>query len=86
MDNLRPPKNDDLLALYMDLLVTATTFTAWRDHASRLIHHFVDGRLFVTRSGYDVLVVSGNVAAQHRRGFFGLKRKRNDMEILKNVD
>lgn len=72
MDDLRPTN---------DLTCWLCTWICWwrydsalsrAQNSERLIHHFVDGRLFVARTGYDVLVVSGNVAAQHRRGFFGL--------------
>lgn len=48
-----------------------------------LVDHLVNGGLLVPGARYDVLVVRGDVAAQHRRGFLGLaETKRRSGEGL----
>ena len=43
------------------------------DHVDDLVHDFVDGCLLVAGARDDVLVVCGDVAAEHGRGFLGLE-------------
>lgn len=38
-----------------------------------LVHNFINGGLFITRSSHDVLVVRGNVTAEHWGRFFRLE-------------
>lgn len=43
---------------------------------SALVDHFIDGGLLVTGASHDVFVVRRDVAAEHGRGFLGLRKRR----------
>lgn len=43
---------------------------------SLLVDHFIYSGLFVTRPCHNILVVRGDVTAQDRRGFLGLRKKK----------
>ena len=42
---------------------------------SFLVGHFVQGRFLITGTGYDEVVVLGDIAAEHRRAFLALQTR-----------
>lgn len=48
---------------------------SWRCRQMGSVYHLIYGGLLVPRACHDVFVVPGDVAAQHRRTFFGLRER-----------